>query len=121
VRTTDIAPDVCPVSHTPWLHSILPSEFDVDLVTGVLIEIITMRYRRLALIFYCLGSLDLLDSLEKVTRESERESWRNDIWGLHAGAPVLSSPFLYPKLRPRRDLGERLQAQLVYDWLGHRR
>lgn len=52
-----------------------------------------MRSPRLALIFYCLGSLDLLGSLEKVTKESERESWRNDIWGLHAGAPVLPSPF----------------------------
>lgn len=27
------APDVCPVSPTPWLRSNLPSEFDVDLAT----------------------------------------------------------------------------------------
>lgn len=26
-------------------------------------------------------------------KESERESWRNDVWGLQAGAPVFS-PFL---------------------------
>jgi hypothetical protein len=50
---------------------------------------------RVPFIFYCLGSLDLLDTLG-ATKENERESWRNDIWGLQAGASVFSSVFLRP-------------------------
>jgi geranylgeranyl transferase type-1 subunit beta len=36
---------------------------------------------KLALSFYCLGSLDVSGELEKKTRDWEREQWREWIWG----------------------------------------
>jgi len=39
--------------------------------------------RRLALAFYCLGSLDLLDLLESKTNEFDRQDWREWIWEQH--------------------------------------
>ncbi|KIM78421.1 hypothetical protein PILCRDRAFT_793478 [Piloderma croceum F 1598] len=38
---------------------------------------------RLALAFYCLGSLDLLNSLESRTNDFERQDWREWIWEQH--------------------------------------
>jgi hypothetical protein len=35
---------------------------------------------RLALAFYCLGSLDLLGLLKEKTNETDRETWRKWIW-----------------------------------------
>lgn len=36
--------------------------------------------RRVALSFYCLGSLDLLDLLKEKTNDSDRQNWRDWIW-----------------------------------------
>lgn len=38
------------------------------------------RSSRLALAFYCIGSLDLLGVLCEGTTETDRESWREWIW-----------------------------------------
>jgi len=54
-------------------------------LAGLPFSLITVESSKVAFIFYCLGSLDLLDTLDTATKEIERESWRNDIWGLHAG------------------------------------
>ncbi|KAK7012247.1 terpenoid cyclases/Protein prenyltransferase [Favolaschia claudopus] len=55
---------------------------------------------RLALIFYCLGSLDLLGAVQAKTTERERISWKEWIWeqqtqGVH-GTGFRPSPFATP-------------------------
>ena len=35
---------------------------------------------RIAVIFYCLGSLDILDTLGSQSSELERETWRDWLW-----------------------------------------
>ena len=35
---------------------------------------------RIAVIFYCMGTLDILNSLESQTKEHERETWRDWLW-----------------------------------------
>ncbi|KAG1822702.1 terpenoid cyclases/protein prenyltransferase alpha-alpha toroid [Suillus subaureus] len=46
---------------------------------------------KLALSFYCLGSLDVSGELEKKTRDWEREQWREWIWSQQTREPVLKS------------------------------
>lgn len=41
--------------------------------------------RRLAIAFYCIGSLDLLGELEGRIPQAERESWREWVWEQQAG------------------------------------
>ncbi|KZT28744.1 terpenoid cyclases/Protein prenyltransferase [Neolentinus lepideus HHB14362 ss-1] len=54
--------------------------------------------RRLALVFYCLGSLDLLGVLESKSTDSDRESWREWVWEQQAtgkyGTGFRPSPFM---------------------------
>ncbi|KAG0704867.1 terpenoid cyclases/protein prenyltransferase alpha-alpha toroid [Suillus ampliporus] len=42
---------------------------------------------KLALSFYCLGSLDVSDELEKKSRDWEREQWREWIWSQQTRGP----------------------------------
>jgi geranylgeranyl transferase type-1 subunit beta len=42
---------------------------------------------KLALGFYCLGSLDLLDLLKEKTNESDRQVWREWIWEQQTSGP----------------------------------
>lgn len=88
---------------------------DVDLMTPAFRLKLTRGSSRLPFIFYCLGSLDLLDTLGTAVKEIERESWRNDIWGLHVGTAIFYHIFSHPQCGPRWNLGERFQAQLVHD------
>lgn len=57
-----------------------------------------MDSSRLALVFYCLGSLDLLGVLESKSTDADRESWKEWIWQQHAsgkyGAGFRPSPFM---------------------------
>lgn len=85
------------------IHPGLPnSQADVDASRFAVVSCLissTLSYRdcifRLAVAFYCIGSLDLLGLLEVKTTPTDRESWREWIWEQH------TSPFLrlYP-LKP---------------------
>jgi len=54
-------------------------------LTGLPFSLVSIDSSKLPFVFYCMGSLDLLDSLGTAAKESDRESWRNDIWGFYAG------------------------------------
>ncbi|KAI0655560.1 terpenoid cyclases/Protein prenyltransferase [Cubamyces menziesii] len=56
---------------------------------------------RIAVIFYCLGSLDILDTLGSQSSELERETWRDWLWeqqisGTH-GTGFRPSPYMTPE------------------------
>ncbi|KAI0754575.1 terpenoid cyclases/Protein prenyltransferase [Daedaleopsis nitida] len=56
---------------------------------------------RIALIFYCLGALDILGAIESQSSEIDRETWRDWLWeqhisGIH-GAGFRPSPFITPE------------------------
>jgi geranylgeranyl transferase type-1 subunit beta len=45
----------------------------------------------MAIVFYCLGTLDLLDVLQNETTDVDRISWRKWIWEQYAGESLPSS------------------------------
>ena len=47
---------------------------------------------RLALAFYCIGSLDLLGVIEEQIPASERQLWREWLWQQHARRSTLTLP-----------------------------
>ncbi|KAI0351394.1 terpenoid cyclases/Protein prenyltransferase [Trametes cingulata] len=56
---------------------------------------------RIALVFYCLGSLDILGLLDTQTSDSDRETWRSWLWEQHIclpfGAGFRPSPYMTPE------------------------
>ncbi|GLB38600.1 putative terpenoid cyclases protein prenyltransferase [Lyophyllum shimeji] len=62
---------------------------------------------RMALAFYCIGTLDLLCLLQEKTRETDREAWREWIWEQQTsgryGSGFRPSPFMTPALRAPED------------------
>jgi len=62
---------------------------------------ITADSSKLAIVFYCLGSLDLLGVLEDETSPKERGSWQNWIWAQQShgksGSGFRPSPFMTSK------------------------
>lgn len=58
------------------------------MISADLNELLTLHShlcRRLAIAFYCIGSLDLLGELEGRISQAERESWREWVWEQQAG------------------------------------
>ncbi|KAL1946071.1 hypothetical protein VTO73DRAFT_15198 [Trametes versicolor] len=56
---------------------------------------------RIAVVFYCLGTLDILGHLEKQSSDLDRESWRSWLWEQQICAPFGTgfrpSPFMTPE------------------------
>ncbi|KAH9850205.1 terpenoid cyclases/Protein prenyltransferase [Lenzites betulinus] len=56
---------------------------------------------RLAIVFYCLGTLDILELLDKKSSDSERQSWRDWLWEQQIsgqfGSGFRPSPYVTPE------------------------
>jgi hypothetical protein len=51
---------------------------------------------RMAIAFYCLGTLDVTGSAEQKISPTDRESWKEWIWDQHVGeSPARCFAFLY--------------------------
>ncbi|KAF9649787.1 terpenoid cyclases/Protein prenyltransferase [Thelephora ganbajun] len=83
-------------------------------LTGIPFSLVTIESSKLPFIFYCLGSLDLLNTLGTATKESERESWRNDIWGLQASG-IWGSGFKPSWYMTSHDAGDDPQRLNKYE------
>ena len=71
------------------------------------------------LVFYCLGSLDLLGLLREKSTETERETWRQWIWEQQTRLlfyPSHSMLFLLTSGRGRRTVWFGIQAKFLHDF-----
>ncbi|KAF7365623.1 Terpenoid cyclases/Protein prenyltransferase [Mycena venus] len=61
-------------------------------------SLVDLDASRMAIVFYCIGTLDLLGVLQDQTSETERASWRNWIWEQYAigryGTGFKPGPFM---------------------------
>jgi len=60
----------------------------------------------MALVFYCLGFLDLSGGLEAKSKDWERESWREWIWSQQTREPISSISHM------RHVVGQKLSSSL---------
>ena len=47
---------------------------------------------RIALIFYCMGTLDILASWDSQSKEHDRESWRDWLWEQQICSSTIPAP-----------------------------
>ncbi|KIK69925.1 hypothetical protein GYMLUDRAFT_531265 [Collybiopsis luxurians FD-317 M1] len=77
-------------------------------LTGLPSHQVDLDSARMAIAFYCIGSLDLLKMLQIKTTEYERESWREWIWQQQAhgqyGSGFRPSPFMSGSISSEVDL-----------------
>ncbi|KAH8982280.1 terpenoid cyclases/Protein prenyltransferase [Lactarius akahatsu] len=75
---------------------------------GLPASLVEMDASRMAIAFYCLGTLDLTGSAERKISTTDRENWTEWIWAQYVGKPLRSRQRfirLTPRLRRRLSLG----------------
>ncbi|KAI0315596.1 terpenoid cyclases/protein prenyltransferase alpha-alpha toroid [Amylostereum chailletii] len=92
-------------------------------IGGLPSSLIEIDSSRMAVGFYCLGTMDVLGVLDKKISATDRESWREWIWGQQAGGTTycaLASLYLVPtRISPRNTRLSPAQSAQTIRWLVH--
>ncbi|EGN98185.1 hypothetical protein SERLA73DRAFT_183095 [Serpula lacrymans var. lacrymans S7.3] len=103
--TTNSESDLEPLAELPRLATTGHATHCKMCLAGLPAGQVDIDSSRLALVFYCLGSLDLLDIINNKTNNDERQMWVSWVWEQQTSGPYGSGFKPGPYMTPEKHLG----------------